>query len=132
MHGLHCLPYHTHQVVIEGFQVCLVPELGREGFQGLRSIVLTAVEAPVYEGLYAPPQRVEQGCYQERGSYHREGGLFTGEKDEDSLEQDDVTDVEREQHCRQRPIYKGTVDDPVYVVEAVPQDRDTYGHQQTR
>ena len=27
---LHGLPHHSHQVVIKGFQVCLVPELGWE------------------------------------------------------------------------------------------------------
>src|SRR5215218_10275103 len=52
--GLHRLPYHPHQVVAEGVHVRLVSQLGREGFQGLPGIVLTSVEATVYEGLNAP------------------------------------------------------------------------------
>jgi hypothetical protein len=58
--GLHRLPYHPHQVVAQGVQVCFVAQLGREGFQGLSCIVLAAVEAPVYEGLDATPQGGEQ------------------------------------------------------------------------
>jgi hypothetical protein len=64
LHGLH---HHTHQVVVEGFQVRLVPELGREGFQGLSRVVPAAVEAPIYEGLDAFSQRREQGRYDQGG-----------------------------------------------------------------
>src|SRR5829696_3131670 len=58
--GLHSLPYHPHQVFAQGVQVCFVAQLSREGLQGLSSIVLPAVEAPVYEGLDATPQGGEQ------------------------------------------------------------------------
>jgi hypothetical protein len=53
MGGLHGLPYHTHQIVIEGFQVRLVLQLGGEGLKGLSCVVFAAVEAPVYEHLDA-------------------------------------------------------------------------------
>src|SRR5215204_2042920 len=53
MCGLHSLPYHPHQVFAQGVQVCLVPKLGGECFQGLSRVVLPAVEAAVYEGLDA-------------------------------------------------------------------------------
>src|SRR5215207_323170 len=76
---LHRLPYHSHQVVIEGFQICLVPELGREGFKGLPHVVLPAIEPPVYERLDEASQRREQCCYQEGGCHHCEGGLLAGE-----------------------------------------------------
>ena len=33
--GLHRLPHHAHQIVVQRFQVRLVPELGGEGFEGL-------------------------------------------------------------------------------------------------
>jgi len=52
--GLHRLSNHTYQIFVEGFQTGLVPELGREGFEDLRRVVLAAVEATVYEGLDAP------------------------------------------------------------------------------
>ena len=65
MGWLHRLPYHTHQVVIEGFQVRLVLQLGEEHFQGLPCVVLPAIEAPVYEGLDATPQGREQRGDQE-------------------------------------------------------------------
>jgi hypothetical protein len=52
---LHHLLYHAHQIFAECVQVCFVTQLGREGFQGLSSIVLAAVEDPVYERLYTPP-----------------------------------------------------------------------------
>jgi hypothetical protein len=60
---LHSLPYHPHQIVAQGVEVRLVPELGREGFQGLPRVVLPTVEAPIYERLYAPPQGSEQRRY---------------------------------------------------------------------
>src|SRR5215211_6361182 len=53
MRRLHRLPHHTYQVVIEGFQVCLVSEFDGEGFEGLPRIVLPSIEASVYEGLDA-------------------------------------------------------------------------------
>ena len=50
---LHRLPNHPYQIVAQGFQVGLVPELGGEGFQGLPRVVLPAVEAAVDERLDA-------------------------------------------------------------------------------
>src|SRR5215212_9306800 len=129
---LHSFPYYIHQVFIEGFQVRLVLQLGGECFQGLSSVVLPAVEATVYERLDAATERGEQSCDQEGECNDREGGLLTREQDEDSLQHDDATEVECNQHGRQRTVYKGTVYDLVNVVEAVPQDGDAYGHRQTR
>src|SRR5829696_7077884 len=101
MRRLHGLPYYTHQVVIEGFQVRLVPELGGEGFQGLSSVILPAVEASIYEGLDAPPEGGEQRRYQESGCNDREGELLTCERDEDPLQQNDAYEVEHDQCGRQ-------------------------------
>ncbi len=52
---LHRLFYHAHRIIADCVQVSFVAQLGREGFQGLSSIVLAAVEAPVDERLYTPP-----------------------------------------------------------------------------
>ena len=52
---LHRFPDHPYEVIAQGIEVRLVSELGREGFQGLSSVVLLAVEAAVYERLYAMP-----------------------------------------------------------------------------
>jgi integrase len=41
---LHGLLYHPHQIVAQGVQVRLVPELGREGFEGLCCVVLPTIE----------------------------------------------------------------------------------------
>src|SRR5215210_682374 len=61
--GLHRLPHHPYQVVAQGVQVCLISELGREGFERLCCVVLPAIEAPVYEALNATTQWIEQGGY---------------------------------------------------------------------
>src|SRR5215213_5649364 len=61
--GPHRLPHHCHQVVAQGIEVCLVPELDGEALKRLSGVILLAVEAPIYERLHAPSQRVEQGCY---------------------------------------------------------------------
>ena len=52
--GLHRLPYHTHEIIAKRVQVCLVAQLGREGFQGFGSVVFAAVEATVDKALDAP------------------------------------------------------------------------------
>ena len=47
-----------------GIEVCIVPELGKEGFVCLPSIVvLPAVIDPVCEALYAASDRNEEGRY---------------------------------------------------------------------
>jgi hypothetical protein len=42
---LHRLPHHTYQIVVEGFQIGLVPEPGGESFQCLPRVVLPTVDA---------------------------------------------------------------------------------------
>jgi hypothetical protein len=51
--GLHSLPHHPHQFLIQRFEVRLISQLHGEGFEGLPGVVLVAVEAAVYEGLNA-------------------------------------------------------------------------------
>src|SRR5215211_5304770 len=119
---LHRLPYHSHQVVIEGFQICLVPELGREGFKGLPRVVLPAIEPPVYERLDATPQRSKQCRDKQGGGDDCEGGLLAYEEDERSLQNDDDAEVEGYQHGGQGAVDEGAVYEYVYLVEAVTQD----------
>src|SRR5215211_4795513 len=128
MSGLHRLPYHSNQVVIEGFQVCLVPEFDREGFEGPSGIILPSVEASVYKPLYAVSQRREQCCYQEGGCDDREGGLLAGERDEDPLQHYDAAEVEYNQRDRKCAVDQCTVDDEVYLVEAVFEDCKAHGN----
>src|ERR671912_343064 len=73
--GLHRLSHHANEILVQCFEVRLVPQLGREGFQGPSSIVLAAVEALVYERLDATALRGEQSGDQESGGHHRECGL---------------------------------------------------------
>jgi hypothetical protein len=57
---LHRLPHHPYQIVAQGVEVRLVPELGREDFERLSSVILTAVKAPIDEGLDSPTEGREQ------------------------------------------------------------------------
>src|SRR5688572_23792526 len=124
---LHGFPYYTHQVVIEGFQVRLVLQLGGEVFQSLPRVVLPAVEAPIHERLHPPAQRVEQGGYGQRRGNDGYLRFLTGERAEGVLHGDNTTKVEESQHRGERTVDEGTVYDEVYVVEAVPQHRDPDG-----
>ena len=65
----HGLPNHPDELVAQRVEVGLVAQLGRERFEGLRRIVLAAVEATVHETLYPTTQRVEQGRDHERGGH---------------------------------------------------------------
>ena len=85
MGGLHRLPHDSYEVAAQGVQVSLVTQLGREGFQGLCCIILSAVEAPVYERLDAASSGVEQSRYHQSGDDHSQLWLplLTGEGTED-------------------------------------------------
>src|SRR5919112_2886707 len=129
MGWLHRLPYYTHQVVIEGFQVRLVLQLGGEGFQGLSSVILPTVEATVYKPLYAASQRREQCCYQEGGCHDCKGRLLPGERDEDPLQHYDAPEVECYQRGGERAVYQSAVYEDVYVVEAGLEDSEGHSRQ---
>ena len=45
--GLHRLPYRPDEIIAKCVQVCFVARLDQKGFQGLRSVALTAIQAPV-------------------------------------------------------------------------------------
>src|SRR5215203_1765952 len=83
------LPDHCHQIVAQSIEVRLVSKLGGEVLESLSRVVLPSVEASIYERLYAPSRRVEQGCYQERGGHHRQGGLLAREDGEEPLQHHD-------------------------------------------
>src|SRR5919199_3026642 len=48
---LHRLSDHSNKIFVRGIQVSFVPELGREWFEGLSRVVLSVVEAAIYESL---------------------------------------------------------------------------------
>jgi hypothetical protein len=70
---LHRFSYRTYQVIAQSVQVCLITQLGGEGFQGLSNVALTAVETPLDETLYAASQGAENRRYQNGGSHDCEG-----------------------------------------------------------
>jgi hypothetical protein len=76
MRGLNGLPNRPDQVLAQGVEVGLIPELCRERFQSLSGIVLSAVEAPIYKALDAPSQWGKEGCYDEREDDDGQLGLL--------------------------------------------------------
>src|SRR5215208_5053027 len=130
--GLHRLPHHPYQVVAQCLKVSFIAQLHREPFERLGCVVFAPVEATVYETLRALPQRSKKGCYQEGRGHDREGGLLAREGDEGSLHHDDTAEVNRDQHYCERPIDQRAIDDPVYVVESVAQDRYPYSDRNRR
>src|SRR5215208_1689778 len=129
MCGLHTLPYHPHQVFAQGVQVCLVPKLGGECFQGLSRVVLPAVEAAVYEGLDATSEGVEQGSDHKRGDDDGQLGLLllATERAEDRLGCRYTSEVDQRQQEREGAVDEGAVDQEVYVIEAIAKDSYPYG-----
>jgi hypothetical protein len=65
--------------LVDKHQVRLVAQLGREGFQSLSRVVPTSIEAPVNEGLDAPPQGSKQRRDQEGGSHDCQSGSLARE-----------------------------------------------------
>src|SRR5919112_5041451 len=76
--GLHRPAHDPDEVIAQGVEIRLVPELARENLQRLYSIVGPTVEAAVDEALDAAPQRVEQGGYRQGGSHHYKLGSLSG------------------------------------------------------
>jgi hypothetical protein len=74
--GLHRLSYHPDEIIAKCVEVDFFAQLGREGFQGLGSVVLAAVEATVDKALDAPPEGNEQCGGQECGCDDCQGGLL--------------------------------------------------------
>src|SRR5215204_5532247 len=126
---LHRLPHYPHQIAAQGVEVSLVPELRREGFQGLPRVVLLAIEPAIYEGLDAAAQGHEQRGDGEGGDDYGQLGLLllACEGAEDRLGCRYASEVDQSQGRTQRAVNEGAVDDEVYVIEAVAQDGDTGG-----
>src|SRR5215211_1678832 len=132
--GLHRLPYHPHQILLQRLEVRLVPQLDGEGFQGLPGVVLAAVEAAVNEGLDAPTHRVEERRYREGGDHHGQLRLLllSGEEAENCLYRRHAPEVDGEKRRRKRPVDEGAVDDDVYVVEPIAKNGYPHGDRNGR
>lgn len=100
---MHSLPYHPDEVIAECVEVGFVTQPRREGFQGLGSVVLSAVEATVDKALDAPPEGSEHRGDQECGSHDSKGGLLARESDEDILQHHDDAEVEGGQRGGKEP-----------------------------
>src|SRR5918994_132094 len=123
---LHRLPDHRDQILAHGGEVCFVAQPGAERDQGRRRVVLPAVEASIYGDLYAASEGTEQGGNCQSGDYDDELLLFlvSGEGAEGVLQGGYAPEVHQREHHGQRAVDEGTVDDHVYVVEAVAEDGD--------
>src|SRR5829696_2346503 len=129
MGRLYRLLDHSQEFIRQVLEVHLVSQPAREAFQGLRGIVLLAIEATIDEGLYATTQRGEQGGYRQRGGHHGELRLLylAGESTEDRLNPYHAPEVHEQEHQRQRTVDQGAVDDHVDVVESVAEYSGAYG-----
>src|ERR671916_1626845 len=109
-------------------EIRLILELGRESLQGLGSIVLPAIEAPIYEALNATSQGVEQSSDDEGGDDDGELGLLllTSECAEDRLGHSYAAEVDQSQHSRERAVDQRAVYEEIYVVESVAQNRHAH------
>src|SRR5215218_2549246 len=101
MGRLHRLAYHPYKIMVECFQVRLIPQLRREGFEYLGSVVLAPVEAAVHEPLHLPTQWVEEGGYREGGSDDGQGGLLAREDAQEGLRGSHAPHVYQGQHRRE-------------------------------
>jgi hypothetical protein len=55
--------HDSDEVATQGVEIDFVSETSREGFKGLNSVVLVAVEALINEVLDAGPSGTEKGRY---------------------------------------------------------------------
>src|SRR5918993_4353365 len=119
MRGLHRLSDYRQEVIVQLPEVRLLTQAGTKSLQGLRSVVLAAVEAAVDEGLYTMPDGVEERRDQERRSHDRELGPLSRKHYQGPLQQGDAAEVQEDEHGGQDRVDKRAVDNDVDVVEAV-------------
>jgi hypothetical protein len=75
-----------------------------------------------YESLHPPTQGAEQGGYGKSGSDDGQGGLLAREDAQGGLQSDHAPSIGRREQDGEGTVDEGTVDEEVYVVEAVAQD----------
>jgi hypothetical protein len=88
---------------------------------------LTAVEAPVHDRLDATAGRLEQRGHRQGGAGHRPARRIPAHPTEQLAQDQDRAGVDAGQQGGEQPVDQGAVDQPVDLVEAVPQDRDPDG-----
>ena len=101
---------------------------GRERGHGLVGVVPGPVEPPVHGPLHPPPHRIEQGRRGQRGGGHRHRGV----EPEHLGGQQHQPGVDPGQQAGDDRVGHGPGDDPVDVVQPVPQHGDADGHRDER
>jgi hypothetical protein len=107
---------HRQQLALQGVQVNLIPEPGREPLHGPRGVVAAAVKAPVDHPLDAVAQRLEQRRGGQGG-----GGRPTGGRNDQHI-------GDHQQGSDQR-VGHGAADQPVQVPEAIASAKGGYRRQ---
>ncbi len=119
MRRLHRLSDYSNKIFVRGIQVSFVPELGREWFEGLSRVVLSVVEAAIYEPLRPTPQRNEEGGYSEGGGDDGKLGFLPGKGAQEPLHHRDATRVHERERRSECDVYQREVYEEIYVVETI-------------
>ena len=80
------LAHHPHQVVAQHSEVGLLAKPDGKRWEGLRGVVLPAVEAMIDERLHPAAQRDEQGDDRQSRGDDCDSRLLAGQRAEDALQ----------------------------------------------
>jgi hypothetical protein len=121
---LHGLMHHSEQLIGQAVEVDLLAESGAERLDRLGGVVLASVKAPVDRLLDAATQWLEQ-------RRHGQGGAGDGRARPVATEElsyhNDAGGIAQTEDGGERRVDQGAVDEPVDVVQAIPEDRDAGG-----
>ena len=112
-------------------EVDLVAQPRGEGVHRAGGVVARTVEAAVHRGLQPATGGVEHGRHRERRAGHGQRGA-AGQRLQQRPQQRHHEEVESDQRGGQQPVGHRAADDPVDLVQPVPEDGDADRHRQER
>jgi hypothetical protein len=104
---------HRQQLGLQGPQVDLVPQPGREPLDGAGGVVAAAVEAAVHRLLDAAAGRLEQGGNGQGGRGHRPAGGGLADPARQLPADQGQAGVDAPEPDGEQPVDQGAVQQPV-------------------
>src|SRR5579859_3098429 len=124
---LHRLFDHRQEMLAQLRQVNLVAQRCTECCYRAGSIILTAIEAMIDDGLNAVTQRLEDGRNHQGGDHDGNVAIGVDDAAQEGLQSDDAAEVNQGQYDCERAIDQRAIDEQVDVVESIAQNREPYG-----
>src|SRR5258708_26395930 len=124
MRWLHGLLYHCHQVLTQLVQVHLVAQRCTERWHDLGGVIFAAVEATINDPLKTMAQGLEQSRDGQGGDDDGHTAVLADDAPQQRLQANHQANVDYRQDERERTIHQRAVDQTIYIIERVTENRN--------